>query len=537
MRRNELTGASRLKLLRRTLRDRHSLARLVRELDLSELQTVYYNASIERESIVNLVASVVMACPNLERLVGFHIPYTHEFDRLSHALSTRRKLKEKVWTFADTEYDTEEDEDDLTRDYYHASCDPMERFLELNSNYAELTTLVLHQDSLRPLVDLTFRAIVGTLQRLPALTHLALSGLSRSSFSNTALNAIPSNLQALRLQSLPGVNDAGLKRFASSPAAASLKNLSLINLNIGQLITIGGFLSPHLAKLERFTFIQHKSPILRSAADIPSFQSPKLWYIHWEIQSQGCFPQDTDDSDPFISSDKEIVPCLATKLLATSVHRGLFPALQKMRVPHDPQGILQALCKPLAAMSLRPKRPYRMMQDDFDSGSSYSLKEILDAGPPETRADSAFGSPASTSDASQEDVALYSRRKSSNVVATPAESQLAAYRRILAARRKPRMRIRVTDPEGELCWRETIGNFLGDVASNITYDLRPDRIRTTGGGGWEERDGEDGAHDWITSIDDVLGEWEVVDGGWRGRCRHSTDGRAWTGAVDVGDMF
>ena len=91
--------SSRLGLLRRTLRERPSLARLVHELHLPGFQTLYQHASIERERIVDLVASLVMACPFLERLVGFHIPFTRYFDRLSYALATRPKLRERVWLF------------------------------------------------------------------------------------------------------------------------------------------------------------------------------------------------------------------------------------------------------------------------------------------------------------------------------------------------------------------------------------------------------------------------------------------------------
>ena len=208
-------GTSRLKLLRRTLRERRALANMVREVHVPDFQALYLAASIERDEIVNLVASLVMACPNLERLVGFHIPFTHSFNRLSHALSTRTALKERVWVLANALVEEDENEIDSSEDYYHAACDPMERFLELNSNHGNLSTLVINQESAQPAIDLTYRAIVGTIRKLPALRHLSLSGLSASSFSNLALNSLPSNLQSLRLENLPGINDKGHRRLPS----------------------------------------------------------------------------------------------------------------------------------------------------------------------------------------------------------------------------------------------------------------------------------------------------------------------------------
>jgi hypothetical protein len=177
----------------------------VREIHLPDLQSLYAFATIEREEIVNLAASLVMACPNLERLVGFHITYTHSFDRLSYALSTRPNLKERLWVIADAYVEEDDYEEDAMQGYYHAACDPTEKFLELNSNQQTLSTLVLHQESARPAIGLTYRAVIGTIRQLPLLRHLSLSGLSSSSFSNLALTALPPDLQSLRLENLPGI--------------------------------------------------------------------------------------------------------------------------------------------------------------------------------------------------------------------------------------------------------------------------------------------------------------------------------------------
>jgi hypothetical protein len=142
----KIKGTSRLKLLRRTLREQPSLARSVRELHLSDFQTLYREAAIGKEEIANLVASLVMACPRLERLVGFHIPYTHSFDRLTHALSTRPYLKERLWSLSDEVNDFSDEEDQDLGRYYLAEFDINERFLELNSKQPRVSTLVMHQN-------------------------------------------------------------------------------------------------------------------------------------------------------------------------------------------------------------------------------------------------------------------------------------------------------------------------------------------------------------------------------------------------------
>ena len=49
------------------------------------------------EQYENKVASLIMACPNLEALAGPLMPYNHKFNRIFHALSTRRKLKTMDW--------------------------------------------------------------------------------------------------------------------------------------------------------------------------------------------------------------------------------------------------------------------------------------------------------------------------------------------------------------------------------------------------------------------------------------------------------
>lgn len=521
---------------------------------MPEFQALYRSATIEREEIVNLVASLVMACPNLERLVGFHIPYTHSFDRLSHALSTRPKLEERVWLLTNTDVELDEDEeDDPTDGYYHAACDPMERFLELNSNHPRLTTVILHQEQSQPANELTFRAIIGTLRQFPALRQLSISGFSATSFTNLALNSLPPNLHSLRLQNLPGVVDKGLQKFANSSLAMSLESITLVDLELSQLTTISNLLSPHLTQLKRLSLSQHKAPRLPSGISFPDFDSPSVEYIHWELRSQaGPSPAlistfAPGDSPPFPFINHEPISCLATAILASSIKKGLFPSLRKIRAPHDPQGVLQALCKPLATAFLPSDSAFFTSPPRYSSPSipsisieldRFSLNTSSDVSRPTTssaRADSAMSSPITAEFPCHIDASKHHLRLPQEAAFTPSRSRLAAQSRLLAARKQPFVSFKVTDPNGVVRINKTITGFLGDLRSNITYDLRPDRNRISSGG-YNDGDDEE-VNEWITGIGDIAGEWEVVEKGGLGNCRHAMNGRVGRKAVSVEDMF
>ncbi|KAF2263718.1 hypothetical protein CC78DRAFT_603238 [Lojkania enalia] len=538
MRKVKLGGISRLKLFRRTLRERNALARYVRELYMPDFQSLYRNASIEREEIVNLIASVVMACPNLERLVGFNISYNHSFDRLSHALSTKGNLKERVWLLSQDEFDPDhEDDDELNAHFYHRSNDPTECFLDLNSKHPNLTTLVIHQQHSYP-TPLAFRAIIGTFRQYPSLRHLCISNMSTAAFSNLALNALPPNLQSLRLENLPGINDKGIRRFATSSLPSSLESLALINLEISNIVTISQFLSPSLGQLKRFTLSQAKTPILPSEASIPYLQSATLEYIHWEFQSQAGPPPNLiaagslrdSMATPFPFPNDEPISCLATCILAANIRSGLFPSLLKIRIPHDPQGLLQSLCKPRAtallpfdrALLTSPPRPSSVISHNtpssFDSVRSNTYSDIP----------SRVDSPMSATFPSHNSSRSSAESAPSNAI-TPAHSRLAAQNRILAARRKPVFLINIIDPEDNVVATKTIYGFLGQLDSRISYEVKPDRQRMVGAGVGNEG----GVNGWLMGVADVMGEWEEV-GNLKG-CRHFAEGGK--GFVGVRRLF
>ncbi|KAH7077697.1 hypothetical protein BKA63DRAFT_270205 [Paraphoma chrysanthemicola] len=536
----KIKGIGRLKLLRRTLRERAALARCVRELHISDLQALYQNATIEREEIVNLIASLVMACPFLERVVGFHLPYLHTFDRLSQALSKRTNLRERVWLLADQDTELSDAEDEESGSYYLAACDPTERFLELNAKHPLLTTLVIHQSSQQTSTALNFRSIVGTLRQFPALQNLAISGLSAGSFTNMALNSLPSGLRSLRLENLPGVNDTGIQRFATSHLASSIEVLALINLEMSSLVTISNILSAQFSCLRYFSLAQQRAPSLsaRNSMSELDFSSPNLQHIHWEIRSEAgplsTLPSTSSIDIPketsFPFANTEPICCLATALLAESIKDGAFPSLRRIRVPHDPQGIIQALCKPLATALLPSDTAILASPSHIptllnQNAPILSKSEELPFGVPMSqRADSAIDSPTSSTYFSQSAL-------------TPARSRLAAQSRILAARKDSLMIVRVFDPNGILQISKVIRGFVGDVRSRITYELRADRGRTLGGLTDEASD----RNEWITNIEDLVSDVQT-DGrdpreqSWSS-CGHSVSARTGMKSVLVDELF
>ncbi len=539
-----IKGTERLKLLRRTLRNRHALARNVRELHLSGFQALYEKASMEQEEIVNLVASLVMACPNLERLTGFDIPFTSSFDRLSHALSTREKLKERVWVLGDANSSAIEDGEDAMGAYYSTASDPTERFLGLNSRHSQLSALVFHQEPGQDFAPPSFRAIIGTTQQYPALRHLSISGLTGASFPNLALCSLPPNLQSLRLENLSSVNDKGLQRFMTSQLAISIEKLTLINLEITSLTTLSTIFSPHLAHLKQFSFVQYQAPTQSDDTPTEDFDSSSLQYIHWELRSQAdlspnLFPRSTLStplSPSFHFPSKGPKCCLATSLLAASIEDGAFPSLRKIRIPYDPQGVIQALCRPLgsallpsdatflqASSRMRGPNEFQIMTDGNGIPSPTTPGFPMSLPLLSPRADSVMSSPTSM-------------RSSGCELLTPMRSRLAAHSRILAARKEPFITFRIYDSEGVLRLERCSAGFIGTIGSKITYDIKIDRTK----GSSISKDEDLDRSEWIAATEEFLYEDEPENVGLEQRwmnCGHPIGGKASRNMASIMEMF
>jgi hypothetical protein len=271
-----------------------------------------------------------MACPNLERFTGFYLPFDHEYDRLTHALSTRPYLKEKTWTLRGIEEGWDSKGVYVTNARPirgDSSIDNGDVFLHYHANWRHLDTLMLFgQDT----GNLDYRAFVGTFRALPSLKHLLLSRFNKSQFNDRTLAALPLGLHSLRLQDLRGITEKGLYRLLDSSTVHSLRSLALVNMDLKSAWYLSRFFktTPHLT---RFSLAQSVSPNLDTGHFLqePYYASTTLRFLHWDISP---FAQ------PSISN------------IAASISAGAFPALRLLRAPCD-DGTLQALCRPVALIA------------------------------------------------------------------------------------------------------------------------------------------------------------------------------------------
>lgn len=343
-----LKRGSRLKLLRRTLRERHMLAHLVRELRVPQMELLLTatKQSTQWQEYRDLVASVVMVCPNLERLLGLSIPYHHEYDRLTHALSTRKRLKEHIWVLGEAAEVAERSPRSTT---CPSSLGPsqMFEFLNYHVSWTNLETLMLYglngNDALEPSIFLRMFDL------LPALRHLCIASFSEDAFADSTLLCLPP-LESLRLESLPGVTDRGLVQFTSRPESRALKSLVLVDQNVESLLVISKILSS-LTALQRFKFVQTETcPVMpdRDMVLQPILASPSLRYLHWDVACPDPGTALTQlDSRPFQHPLKQ--SNTPNSHLAQSILSAGFPCLETLRAPNDvePPGVLQASCRPI----------------------------------------------------------------------------------------------------------------------------------------------------------------------------------------------
>ena len=318
LKRYKIQFGVRLKLLRRTLRERKALANTVRTLRVWDPESG--QISIDK---LDLIASVVMACPNLEALTGIHPVYDHTFSRLNHALSTRTKLKQHVWNIGQNVEITD-------RSYWRLppglmSSEQTFLFLSTHRSWRHLTTLILHA---RDGAILEHNVFVSLFPLIPALENLSVSCFDTDDFNDNTLLALPP-LKSLRLVSLPGVTSTGLSSLTYPGLRDSLTSLSLISLPVASILSISKLLSS--LSLQRFTLSQDISPSAPSDTVIlpPLLASKSLQYLHWDVRT-------TQDA--------------ATPHLAASIFLGAFPSLCIIRAPSDP-GTLQSLCAPRAQVA------------------------------------------------------------------------------------------------------------------------------------------------------------------------------------------
>ena len=322
------------------------LAQYVHEIKVPRMQP---DEEPIRKEIIDLTASIVMACPNLAKLVGFYPGYGHEFDRLTHALSSRRKLVEHTWIIGENEAITQRSMKQLPPGLM--SMEQVEGFLMTHVQWTSLTTLFIHSHNQGILER---EVLVETLHILPALQHLCVSSFHMDDFDDGILQRLPP-LESLRLQDLEGVTFWGLSDFSRTTAAQSIRRLSLINLDITYLSAVSNLLL-HLHCLERFTLIQESSPEVAPGELVfqPIVASQKLRTLHWDILQPGS----------------------ANENLANSIRADGFPSLRTIRAPSDHYGLLQALCKPRAQIE-HSRDKYRGSQRPGLAGALDPFKRNL----------------------------------------------------------------------------------------------------------------------------------------------------------------
>ncbi|KAK3311117.1 uncharacterized protein B0T15DRAFT_61876 [Chaetomium strumarium] len=482
--RTKTTYGSRLVLLRRTLRANPQIAALVRSLKPParplSVRVVAYN---------DLLASVVMACPNLEQLVGYYPTYDHSFQRLFHALSTRAKLKDMNWILEPSSLQRQQ----RTRSPAHndrwgpGDLQPQESqlFLGFHANWKQLTTLVVHCQpgaSLSPanLLECTIRS-------LPSLRNLYLSKVPPAAFNDTNLLALPA-LKKLSLSHCAGITTAGLSSLATRPASASIQTLTLIHMNVESLPAIARILS-YLTALETFNIVQTYAPEMPPDEFMmlfPYLASQTLRRLHWDI--------------PYLPT----TATTADGILARSISAGGFPSLRTLCTPNDPEGLFQSLCAPRERVD-HPTDRYRGGKAHL----SYSSNPVAVVGGWQglghTRNNSSFSSSRPGSS--------FSLNKQSSSSGTPPASplfpppdaliprdnsnlhqaRLAAQARLEAAQRIPRYFVHVVDETGTVVEKHGVGAFMGTVESQIRYVLSPEAAT----GGTDEGGG-------LVSVEDML---------------------------------
>lgn len=368
---------SRLKLLRRTLRERKLLANLVLELRVPQMDS-FMAKSAQWEEYRDLVASVVMVCPNLERLLGLSIPYNHEFDRLTYALSKRKNLKEHVWILGEA---TEVPEGSPRSSSCPGSLGPLQMFEFLNYHVAwtNLNTLMLYAASERSALEPSIFLRMFSL--LPSLRNLCISSFNANAFDDNTLVCLPA-LESLRLENLPGVTDAGLSQYSSCAEAKSLKSLAIVEQNVGSLLVLSRLLTS-LAQLERFTIVQtSRCPTLPEGEMVfqPLLASSSLKHLHWDVSSpQSAISLSKFDPSTFRKSQPHSDS--PNSHLARSILAAGFPNLRTLRAPSDiePLGALQAVCQPAPnGQALVPSDRYSLPRSSH--GSVNARRSALPAG-------------------------------------------------------------------------------------------------------------------------------------------------------------
>ncbi|KZL64556.1 hypothetical protein CT0861_10388, partial [Colletotrichum tofieldiae] len=450
--RHKLTFGTRMMLLRRTLRANSYLAGIVHTVKAPSPP-----AGIALEDYHNQVAALIMACPNFERLIGLHPQYNHSFSKLTHALSTRKRLKHMDWIVEPSPYQRQHRFKSSSggnaaalaqpaRDYSVTPGDLQPHqsatFLEFHVDWAHLTTLTVH---CLPGATLTPDNLISSaLMHLTSLQHLFLSRIPVTAFNDGTLLSLPP-LRTLSLTHVPGVTSSGISALATLPTSQAMQKLTLRHIALDSLPALARIFS-NFTYLEAFTLVQSFAPTLPEDTFIwlmPYLASTSLRKLHWDITTN------TTNANA------------ADSILARSIAAAGFPSLRSLRTPNDPEGIFQALCRPQERTDSASDR-FRGPNGPARS-SSFPTPGASNPGSPtkHSRSPTAPASPTATTETYRECSNLHHAR-------------LAAQARLEAARAFPRFFVNVIDEDGTVLEKHGLAGFMGTVESRITYNLWPD---------------------------------------------------------------
>ncbi|PTD11474.1 hypothetical protein FCULG_00003651 [Fusarium culmorum] len=446
----KMSQGVRVIILRRTLRSKPRLASLVRTLKVPAPETVPKGSTIAEYE--DLIATLVMACPNLESLRGLSPMYDHSFSKIFHALSTRSNLKEMNWLIQASPHQTQQRTQGNTQQpgmVMPGELKPFQEatFLSFNANWSRLESLTVH---CLPGATLTPETLLTkTLERLPNIKHLHLCNLPPNSFDDCSLLTLP------LLRPSPSLTSAVLQLPAS--LARILSNLrNLVNFSFIQAFP------PTMPENDSFTLWL-----------MPYLTSNTIRKLHWDITSHATCVNAADD------------------ILARSIGAGGFPALRILRTPNDPDGIFQELCYPVERIDLPCDRFRSTEQPEVSTPPPSSTPSPMS---PTRLFRSTNASPIASP---REPISPFafpfgdSRRAPYSNLHT---SRLAAQARLEAARSQPKFTVNVIEEDGTFNDTFTMAGFIGTAGSPIE-DLESDAGENLAGGKagcngrWNSREG------------------------------------------------
>lgn len=345
-----LPRAARLVRLRSTLRSKHLLAALVKTIHVPDPHIPLYlpndYPNPEYDEYLCTLASVVMSCPNLEALTGFIPFYNHTFDRLTHALSTRTKLRQHVWVIAENDDVSARSQKQLPPGLLDEH--QVYQFTHYHDRWTNLETLMLCSPASLGVIE--HDLFIHVLHSLPSLQNLCISTFDADDFHDRTLLSLPP-IQRLRLEECNGITEHGLTRWAASPVAFQIKELTLLHQRIVHLSTLSKMLAS-LSHLTKFTILQNDiAPSFMHEEERvtlqPTLASSSLTFLHWDfLCREDQVPGQHPRAGTRASSTLRYGRLSANAHLALSMQHDGFPQLALLRAPRDtaPYGALQSVC-------------------------------------------------------------------------------------------------------------------------------------------------------------------------------------------------